>query len=131
MKKFLEWLKVPSAIVAALAALMVIASSMGIGVELPGDKISAIEQHQMVQDAAIMAHDDRFEAEALAADSAEAVKDFSRQQRTQLIEKLVVGECLESTFEKLGQQQLIETCRELGVARSAGDAIDIELRNQN
>jgi len=131
MKKLFDLLKLPVVIVAALVALASIARAFGVGVELPGDKISFIEQHQIVQDSAIVAHDVRFTQEAQAAQAAEVTKDASRQQRTVLIEKLVIGECLESTFEKLVQQQLSETCRDLGVIRTAGDAIDIKLEGSN
>ena len=75
----------------------------------------------------------------------EARKDTSREQRTALMEQLVEsvdnlqisvarterGECLESMFEKLVLQDMIERCRELGIARTIGDDIDRKLAGEN
>jgi len=137
MKKILEWMKIPGTIVAAVVAFGLIANAFGFGIRLPGDSLAEIESKNHRQDSIIKTLDDYIDDEGAYFENlnnyirnkeAEDIRnDSSRKTRTKLIEALVRGECLESTFEKLAQQGLVIQCSELGVRRSAGDVIDQKL----
>jgi hypothetical protein len=138
MQKLIKFLQLPALIVGALVAIGMGMHALGVKLELPGEQLEQIKIEQVVvdtrQDSALNAHDLHHDWEEEHSDSLELSKDSSRQRRTDLIEaqgmlieKALRGECLENTFERLVLQDLIENCREWGIPRSPGDAIDQRL----
>ena len=107
--KITEWVKVPAYILAAITAIGVLMGALGFGWSTPGEKWTAHDAEHGV-----------------LSDTIREIDGHLHEQKT-LIEALVKGECLESYSDKIVLQGLAETCTDLGVARSAGDAIDLML----
>lgn len=104
-------LKWPSALGAAAVGLVIILSAFGVSIATPGDRWA---EHDTTH--------------AAINDTLAELDNHMHEQKS-LTESLIIGECLESRYDKLGRQGILDTCAELGVERQSGDAIDRELGN--
>lgn len=137
--KHLEWLKIPGTIVGAAIAVAAILLFFGVEVHGPRDhavetdaKVEEVRQHSQETRAwAEQKYQQHVEAEQIYHDSLvyPYIQEVDDEVHTVLgaLEGLLRGECLESKFEKLARQGILDECKALGIERRLGDEIDQEL----
>lgn len=118
--KVADWIKWPAWALASLVALGAMLAAFGFGVQTPGDKW---DEHTIVHTEEEIVRDEQF----TRIDNALIQMNYDYGEQKTMTEALIRGECLESMSDKIVLQGLSETCTDLGVERTAGDAIDRQL----
>lgn len=108
------WLGLPALVVGSLLALGTFAGWFGFGVRTPASDFSRLERVQAEYHRA---------ADSLHETTADVVGHLydESEKASGLTETLIVRFCLRDSYEELVLQRLIQTCKELGIHREAGD----------
>lgn len=110
----LAMLKIPATVVGGVGGIAIVLSAFGFGIRTPGARLDEfVDTHEVEH--------------VIISDTLKEIDDHLEVQQI-LMESMVRGECLESAYDKLARQGLSDTCSDLGIGRTAGDAIDRELR---
>jgi len=138
-----NWLKIPGAIVAAAVGIGAILLFFGVEIHGPRDHVldteAKVEEVKRISEETRQWAEQQFEshvsAEQIYHDSLvyPYIQEVDDEVHNVLnaLEAVLRGECLESTFDKLARQGLLEKCEALGIERRLGDDIDRELRENN
>lgn len=101
---------------AGIGAIGVGLSALGFGIKTPGATLNEYKA--------------KHAAEHVVIDSAIISIDTNMSEQKDLIEALIIGECLNRKYTILARQGILDTCKNLGIERKSNDAVDRELRSR-
>jgi len=139
LNRIITWLKIPGIVVGAIIAVGAIL--VFFGVEVHGPKDHALETEAKMEEVKQISEETREWAERTYSEHVEAeriyhdtlVYPYIQEMDNEIhsiagaIDGILRGECLESKFQKLARQGMLDECESLGIERRLGDEIDREL----